>query len=278
MDVVDFDEIGYWSEVKLDIIRDYAKAYSKILTTQKRPQLHHVYIDGFAGCGHHRSKTTGQVVPGSPLNALEIEPQFKEYYLVDLNRSRAQRLEEIARNQNNVHVFNGDCNEVLLEQVFPKVRYEDYKRGLCLLDPYGLHLNWLVIKRAGEMKSIEIFLNFPVMDINMNVLWHNPSAVNPRQAERMDAFWGDQTWRDAAYTSEQDLFGEVERKKDIKVVAAAFRKRLLTVAGFKHVPEPVPMRNSKGAIVYYLYFASHKPVAADIVADIFRKYRNHGVT
>ncbi len=33
------------------------------------------------------------------------------------------------------------------------------------------------------------------------------------------------------------------------------------------------MRNSTGAIVYYLVFASQKPVAAGIVEDIFRKYR-----
>jgi len=32
------------------------------------------------------------------------------------------------------------------------------------------------------------------------------------------------------------------------------------------------MRNSIGAVVYYLYFASHKGVAHDIVNAIFRKY------
>ncbi len=26
-----YDEIGYWSEIKLDIIREYAAVYSKIL-------------------------------------------------------------------------------------------------------------------------------------------------------------------------------------------------------------------------------------------------------
>ncbi len=33
------------------------------------------------------------------------------------------------------------------------------------------------------------------------------------------------------------------------------------------------MKNAQGAIVYYLFFASHKPVAAEIVAEIFDKYR-----
>jgi hypothetical protein len=38
------------------------------------------------------------------------------------------------------------------------------------------------------------------------------------------------------------------------------------------------MRNSKNAVVYYLFFASHKPVAADIVTQIFNKNRNKEVT
>lgn len=57
---LELDQIGYWSEIKLDIIRDYTKAYSTILTAQKRPRFHHVYIDAFAGAGVHVSKSTGE--------------------------------------------------------------------------------------------------------------------------------------------------------------------------------------------------------------------------
>jgi hypothetical protein len=34
-----FDEIGYWSELKLDIVRDYASAYSRIMAAQRNPEL-----------------------------------------------------------------------------------------------------------------------------------------------------------------------------------------------------------------------------------------------
>jgi hypothetical protein len=56
----------------------------------------------------------------------------------------------------------------------------------------------------------------------------------------------------------------------------AFRKRLKEVAGFKYVPDPIPMKNKSGATIYYLFFASQKPVAAGIVTSIFNKYRNRG--
>ena len=36
------------------------------------------------------------------------------------------------------------------------------------------------------------------------------------------------------------------------------------------------MRNTCGAVVYYLFFASQKPVAQKIVTSIFKKYRDRG--
>ena len=266
-----FDEIGYWSEIKLDIVREYAQAYSTILSAQK--SLKHVYIDAFAGAGVHISKTTGKFVKGSPLNALYLEPPFLEYYFIDTDKAKVDVLKEIATGKSNVHIYGGDCNDVLLKDVFPMVRYEDYRRGLCLLDPYGIHLDWKVIESAGKMRSIEIFLNFPVMDMNMNVLWHNPQGVDKADIKRMNAFWGDQSWRKIAYTEEMMLFGPEDKRADIKVVANAFRKRLEEVAGFEYVPEPMPMKNTKGGIVYYLFFASQNRTGEKILKDIFNKYR-----
>src|SRR3990172_8723949 len=98
-----------------------------------------------------------------------------------------------------------------MEKVFPRAKYEAYRRALCLLDPYGLHLNWEIILTAGQMKSIEIFLNFPIADMNRNVLRHNIEEVDPKQIARMNAYWGDESWRDAAYDGKRNLFGWQEK-------------------------------------------------------------------
>lgn len=271
-----FDTINYWSEIKLDIIKDYAAAYSKILTSQKSIK-EHTYIDAFAGAGVHLSRENGKLIPGSPLNALEIEPPFKKIYLIDMDKERFHSLKLLTKDKTNVSVFEGDCNEILLKKVFPYVRYEDFRRGLCLLDPYGLHLNWEVIAKAGQMKSLEIFLNFPVMDMNQNVLWRNPENVEATQIARMDAFWGSDTWKKAVYETEGNLFGWEEKVLDANTaIVEAFRERLKELAGFSFVPEPIPMRNSKGATVYYLFFASQNPVGAKIVEEILNKYRDRG--
>jgi three-Cys-motif partner protein len=273
---MEYDEINYWSEVKLDIIREYAQAYSTILSAQKSPNFDHVYIDAFAGTGIHISKTTGDYVSGSPLNALKIKPQFREYHLIDLDNKKFESLKEITQDFQNVHIYHGDCNKIMIESVFPRCEFKKYKRALCLLDPYGLHLDWRVIQTAGQMKSFEIFLNFPVADMNRNVLWSNPDDVDIDQMKRMNAFWGDNSWQDAAYKTEGNLFKYPEKTNNI-TIAKAFQTRLKKEAGFSYVPDPIPMRNSKGAVVYYLFFASRKPAAAEIVTDIFNKYRSKGM-
>jgi hypothetical protein len=62
-------------------------------------------------------------------------------------------------------------------------------------------------------------------------------------------------------------------KQDNDAIVTAFRDRLKDVAGFKYVPDPLPMKNSNNAVVYYLFLASQKAVAEKIIRDIFAKYR-----
>jgi three-Cys-motif partner protein len=270
-----FDEIGYWSEIKLEIINEYAKAYTKILS---KGELKYYYIDGFAGAGIHVSKTQKKFISGSPLIALNVNPQFHRYYFIDLDGDKISNLSDLSQNHPNACIFHGDCNEILLNQVFPNVKYEQYKRALCLLDPYGLDLNWEVILVAGQSKAIEIFLNFPVMDMNRNVLWNNPDKVTPSQVTRMNAFWGDDSWRSIAYKKSPDLFGGIiEDREPAKKVVDAFRERLQKVAGFQFVPDPIPMRNEKGAIIYYLFFASPNKIGDKIARDIFKKHKDKGM-
>lgn len=268
------DIVGYWTEIKLQILQDYAKAYAQIL--QKQPFIKHVaYIDGFAGAGEHISRQSGKIIAGSPARALSIHPRFSHYHFIEMDATRAKRLHGIG-NEKNVSVYQGDCNQVLLQEVFPECRYEDYRRALCLLDPYDLNPNWEVVKTAGKMRSIEIFLNFMIMDANMNVLKRNPDSVSPEQALRMTRFWGDESWREFAYKTEQGLFGPIEEKASNEAVVAAYRNRLKEIAGFTFVPEPLPMCNSMDAVVYYLFFASHNSTGNKIAQHIFNKYRNRG--
>lgn len=268
------DEVGYWSEVKLSILEQYAKRYNQILRARK---MHPIYIDGFAGAGYHLAKDSTRVIEGSPARALKVDPPFEFLHLVDIDGARVAELRRLVSGRQNVEVHPGDCNKVLTKHVFPSISYARFERALCILDPYGLHLDWETIRMAGQSKVVEIFLNFPVMDMNMNVLWHNLDRVPDSQRLRMTRFWGDESWKQAAYESSPGLFGMMEEKLSNEAVAEAFRARLKREGGFEYVPKPMPMRNTKGAIVYFLFFAAQKPVASKIVKYIFERYSRYGM-
>lgn len=274
-----YDEIGYWSEIKLEIIEKYAKAYSQILTNQS--WAHHIYVDAFAGAGSHISKTTKSLVRGSPQIALDIEPSFKEYYFIDIKKEKVSELKKISEQSpksQKIHVLEGDCNKALLQHVYPHINKPNM-RTLCLLDPYGLTLDWQIIEAAGKMCSVEIFLNFPVMDMNRNALLINPQKISEDNAKRMDLFWGDHTWNDIAYSQTTDMFEDIHetKQKDISKITFAFQQRLIDIAKFQYVPKPIPMRNGRRGLLYYLFFASNNKTGARILSEIFSKYRERGM-
>jgi three-Cys-motif partner protein len=271
----EYDVIGPWSEVKLDILREYASPYSRILTAKK---FHHLYIDAYAAGGSHLSRTTGEIVPGSPLIALKTEPPFREYHFIDADPTRVDQLRRFTANRPDVYVHPGDCNEILLRDVFPLSRYEDRRRSLCLLDPYNIDLRWEVIATAGRMKSIEVFVNFMLMDMNMNILLRDPAKAEPVQVARMDRFWGDDSWRNVAYepNPQGNLFGNSDHVKvegANEKISLAYRQRLIDVAGFAYAPRPLRFVNRLGRTIYYLFFASRDQTGNKIVEDIFQKYR-----
>lgn len=277
------DKIGDWSLDKLEILKAYAQEYALILQNQKE-KFHTGYIDAFAGAGEHVHKETGEVVPGSPLNALNLPHRFHEYHFIDLNPERVQRLQRLGAGREGVTVHHGNCNEVLMTKIFPQFRWEDYRRALCFLDPYGMHLDWRVMAEAGRMRSVEIFLNFPIMDINRNAKREHLDEVDPEHRARMNAFWGDESWHAAMFApSPQSTFFDAllgapaapdVEKLDNEAFVATFRTRLQEVAGFRFVPKPVPMRNTRNAVVYYLFFASNNSVGNKIASHIFKGYRS----
>jgi hypothetical protein len=110
----------------------------------------------------------------------------------------------------------------------------------------------------------------------MNVLRRDPESADPSQVARLNRFWGDESWRKAAYSTTGNLFGYQE-KTDNNDLAQAYRRRLMQVGGFGYVPDPLPMRTKTGSTIYYLYFAAPRSKGGEtgnrILTHIFDKYR-----
>ena len=272
-----FDEIGDWSELKLEIVENYGAAYTKAFANQKG--LKKYYIDAFSGAGVHVSKRTQGQIEGSPARALKVSPPFDHFYFIDMDADKTKHLATLCRDRGDVDIVTDDATSYLTKTLLPTIQYNKFNRALCLLDPYGLHLDWDVMLQAGKSKAIDLFLNFPVMDMNRNAIWRSPENAPKDGVERMRRFWGDELWRQAAYveSDQGNLFSARELiKQDNAAIVKAFQNRLQSVAGFEFVPDPLPMLNSNKAVVYYLFFASQKPVAKRIIEDIFKKHRTQG--
>lgn len=269
---MNLDEIGPWSEIKLDILRDYAGPYSTIL---KSNGFHHGYIDAFSGPGLHIRKAGGEEVLGSPLVALGVQPPFDEYHFIDLDGKKVDFLRRKVGNRPDVKFYTADSNQVMLESVLPRFSYAKRTRALCVLDPYALTLDWRVVCAAGSSRAVEVFINFPIMQMNRNCKHEEISSILPRELDAMDRFWGDRSWHSAMFrpSGQANLFGAVELDKtENRDLVNAYCKRLKEIAGFGFVADPLAMRNSRQAIVYYLIFAGPNKTGWRIVQDIYRKY------
>ncbi len=131
------DIIGRWSEDKLDLLAKYLKAYSVIMNEQKKKWLSaYYYIDAFAGSVSPRAKDDERrYIDGSPIRALLTEPRFDGYWFVDLSPKRIERVERLREEYPNctIEIQQGNCNEVLRNDIIPKLPYSSKKRALASL-------------------------------------------------------------------------------------------------------------------------------------------------
>lgn len=254
------DIIGAWTQKKHEIVEYYATVYRRILDNYRKatgkPGFHTFYIDGYAAAGYSISKSTGDIVKGSALRALDIEPKFEKFFFIEKDKRRFEHLKRHVRSGEPVELFNGDANEVLPAKVFPSVRKPKFERAFCLLDPYvETNLKWETIVAAAAAETIDVLIHFPVGSINRQVL-RKDGKYTEHQAKRLTNIWGDDSWQFVAYSNEGLLFEEMQVKATNERLVEAFRKRLVDVAKFLGASAPIPMKNSNNVTIYYLIFAS----------------------
>lgn len=258
-----------WSEIKAEIVRRYATAYSQVMSRQAG--LATYYIEGFSRPSWYLPELFEGFLPTSVLQATVVEPRFRHYFLVDLDGGPATELRDIVGGP-DVTLLEGDGNELLLQDVLPRVRAEDYRRALCVLDPPGLSLDWCILEAAGRLRTIDLFVTLPVVDEHGVALWTIPRP-NAQQAARMTRAWGDDSWR-AVVDAARAKAAAKGAGTAHAAIAAAFARRLREVARFGNVLEPFPIPDRTGTtVVGYLFFASRTDTANHVLEEIFARHR-----
>jgi len=267
------DTVGQWSIEKLGLLKKYLAAYVNILKGQSWCRGYE-YIDAFAGTGKPKTRDEQQFVDGSPRIALSLRPAFTQYHFIEQSNWRLARLKKVQEEfpNHSISIYHGDCNTILREQILPQLSQASKKRAIGFIDPFGMQFELETMAHIAEVKTIEIFLNFPIKAINRGVLRKHPELVPNAAQERLNRFWGTNDWLLDFYEEDETLFGSVSVKRDLsgKELGAVFKKRLEQI--FTHCTNPILITNSKNSPLYCLIFAGHNATGKKIAQDVFARH------
>jgi len=255
-----------------------------------------IYIDAFAGAGirevtqetdeqlfdEAQSKEDEGYRHGSPLIALGTEPLFHRFVFIERDAASITKLElQVAESFplriDDVSFRQGDANELL-----KALTRENWKtrRAVAFLDPFALHVKWETIELIAKTQAIDMWLLFPAMAVNR--MLPRSGVVPPKWAAKLTATFGSSEWEGYFYEKHQaDMFGEETISKQPKIfekLSDFITMRLKTV--FEDaVKKPMILRNSSGAPLFLLCFASGNPKGAPIalrIANHIINKKNHG--
>lgn len=277
---------GDWTEKKIEILVEYAKAYLTIMSKNRYWKL--LYFDGFAGTGmiYKDNKIDIHVTIGAAKRIVEIdEPiSFDQYYFVEKNPSNAKRLSKNTKEafpQKKVSIKEGDCNYELKKLAkYLKAEGNKKYRVLAYIDPCGMELEWASIEELKGTK-IDIWILVPT-GLGVNRLLKRDGNISDAWLKRLVNFLGlsEEAIKRYFYKdkTELTLFGEVTNQTKeadaISKSAELYRKRLKEI--FDFISEPFILQNSKGTTMYHLFMASNNKVALKIANDIIKKYNRKG--
>jgi three-Cys-motif partner protein len=262
---------GAWTERKLSVVRRYLEMYAQALKNQA---FQRIYIDAFAGTGDRTDKRREtlplldlpefeEVAKGSARLALEVEPPFHRYVLIERATRRASELTALKSEYpaREIEIINDDANDAIA--ALCKATNWRATRGVVFLDPYGLQVTWDTLVAIARTKALDIWILFP-SGMGLNRLLTKSGDIRPEWQETLDRSLGTKEWRSAFYRTEEDpdLF-EGQRSKTVKdadpmKLEKFYLNRLRTI--FTTVMNTsVRLTNSKDQTMYLLCFACANP-------------------
>jgi three-Cys-motif partner protein len=262
---------GAWTERKLSVIKRYLQIYSQALKSQP---FQRIYVDAFAGTGDRTDKRhvvqptfdlpeLDRVMKGSARLALEVEPPFHRYILIERATKRVSELEALKSEFPNrsIEIVNADANKAI-DALCQTTNWQN-TRGVVFLDPYGLQLTWGTLLAISHTKALDVWVLFP-SGMGLNRLLTRTGDIQQEWQDTLDRSLGTHEWRATFYRNEdvEDLF-EGTRSHTIKDAGGGkmekfYLERLRSI--FPVVSGAcVRLTNSKDQTMYLLCFASANP-------------------
>lgn len=275
---------GDWTENKIEIIVEYAKAYLEIMKIHASMfgwKL--LYFDGFAGSGFiKKGKEENQkLIVGAAKRILEIEEprSFDLFYFVEKDVDNAASLKDVTLKfpRKDIHIVNTDCNEKIksMSNFLSSSKGRNYKT-LAYIDPCGMQLNWSSLETMQKL-SIDAWILVPT-GMGVNRLLKNDSNISDAWVTKLEVFLGMSRDDILKYfykeTVTYTLFGEEtatrKEEKAIEKSAQLYKERLSGL--FKFVSEPYVLKNKSNSVMFHFFMVSNNRAAVKIANDIIKKY------
>ena len=237
---------GSWSQDKLYFLSYFSSLFNGGM---KNLWSMRAYVDLFAGPGLCKERTTGTEFEGSPLVALNCDTPFTHLFLNDINKDF---IDALAERQNrlhpkaNVEYLNLDCNQAALQFAG---QVPQGALTLAFIDPWNYELDFESLAYLGRRRAIDLIVTFHTTAIRRNA--HQEIAA-------VNAFLDDQNWRTRYYESQANVSIPPTR-----VLIDTYRSRLRSRLGYTNFGDPIAIRNSNGAPIFYVLFASKNPRGLD---------------
>jgi three-Cys-motif partner protein len=203
------------------------------------------------------------VAKGSARFALEVEPPFHRYVLIERATRRASELAVLKSEfaTHNVDIVNADANDAIVS-LCNDANWRS-TRGVVFLDPYGLQVTWETLVAITKTKALDVWILFP-SGMGLNRLLTKSCDIPEEWQQTLDRSHGTGEWPEAFYRSEEDIdLFDGMRNRTIKDASPEklerfYLRRLRTI--FPVVANDcVRLTNRKERTMYLLCFASANP-------------------
>lgn len=278
---------GNWTENKIEILTEYAKAYLVIMNSfAVRYDWKLLYFDGFAGSGFIKkvNNENHKIIVGASKRILEIEDprSFDLYYFVEKEEGKATLLSENTKDifpQKKVHIVNTDCNEKILSMsVFLKSPKGKKYKALAYIDPCGMQLSWNSLVALQEL-SVDAWILIPT-GMGVNRLLKKDGKISDAWINKLELFLGMKKEDILNYFYKEStvytLFGDevkvTKEQEAIEKSAVLYRDRLKEL--FKYVSNPYVLKNKTNSTMFHFLMVSNNKSAVNVANDIVKKYND----
>ncbi len=276
---------GDWTENKIEILVEYAKAYLTIMNSfAKQYEWKLLYFDGFAGSGFIKkgNEENQKMIVGAASRILEIgNPRpFDLYYFVEKEPDNINLLKQNTSDifpNKKIHIVETDCNEKIqsMSKFLVSAKGKKYKT-LAYIDPCGMQLNWSSLETLQKL-SVDVWILIPT-GMGVNRLLKRDGKISDAWLSKLEIFLGMEQKDIVSYFYNEQviptLFGDVSKttkeENAIEKSAILYSERLKKL--FKFVSKPYILKNSSNSVMFHFLMVSNNKSAVKVADEIVTKY------